>query len=44
MQITVNLPEELALRLQNYQQELPEILELGLREFNARDRVGFASG
>ena len=41
MQITVNLPDELALRLQNYQQELPEILELGLREFNARDRVGF---
>lgn len=41
MQITVDLPDELALRLQNYQQELPDILELGLREFNARDRVGF---
>ncbi|MGK7877989.1 MAG: hypothetical protein AB4426_33180 [Xenococcaceae cyanobacterium] len=41
MQITVNLPDELALRLQNYQQQLPEILELGLREFNANAQMGF---
>lgn len=41
MQITVNLPDELALRLQNYQQQLPEIFELGLREFNTNRESGF---
>ena len=43
MQITVDLPDELALRLQSYEQQLPEILELGLRAWNANAQVGFES-
>ena len=41
MQITVDLPDELALRLQSYEQQLPEILELGLRAWNADTQMGF---
>lgn len=41
MQITVNLPDELAGRLQNYQQQLPEILELGLLQFNTNTKMDF---
>ena len=43
MQIIVNLPDELALRLQSYEQQLPEILELGLRARTADAQMGFAS-
>jgi hypothetical protein len=39
--ITLQLPEELAQRLRSYEQRLPEILELGLREFNAEAQAGF---
>ncbi|MBI4639694.1 MAG: hypothetical protein HY731_03315 [Candidatus Tectomicrobia bacterium] len=35
MEITLNIPEELATRLRPLEEHLPHILELGLREFNA---------
>ena len=39
-QITLNLPDELILRLHYFEQELPQILELGLRELNASSTEG----
>jgi hypothetical protein len=39
--ITLMLPDELAERLRNYEERLPEILELGLRELNADWQRGF---
>ena len=39
--ITLQLPEELAERLRKYEERLPEILELGLRELNADPQSGF---
>lgn len=38
-QLIVEIPEELAIRLQPYVSELPQILELGLRQF---DPVSYA--
>lgn len=35
MLVTLNIPEELATRLTPFQEDVPEILELGLREFRA---------
>jgi hypothetical protein len=35
MEITLDVPDELARRLGNLKDELPQILELGLRELNA---------
>ena len=42
VEITLTIPEELALRLQPHQKELPQILELGIRAWNARGASGFS--
>ncbi|MGF1601690.1 MAG: hypothetical protein ACFCU8_06660 [Thermosynechococcaceae cyanobacterium] len=42
MQIKVEVPDELALRLSSLQDQLPEILELGLREWRADTQSGFS--
>ncbi|NJR52853.1 MAG: hypothetical protein HC780_28090 [Leptolyngbyaceae cyanobacterium CSU_1_3] len=42
MQIKVDIPDELALRLSLLQDQLPQILELGLREWNAMEQSGFS--
>ena len=42
MQIRVDIPDELALRLSPLQDQLPQILELGLREWNAIGQSGFS--
>jgi len=39
--ITVELPDELAQRLQGLGNDLPKILELGLREWNAASQPGY---
>ena len=39
--ITLSLPDDLASQIQAQQRQLPQILELGLREFNARAQSGF---
>lgn len=39
--ITLNIPQELAGRLRPLTGQLPRILELGLREFDAVEQVGF---
>src|SRR5258708_11564248 len=39
--ITLELPDELARRLRPLTDQLPEILELGLRELNAGGQPGF---
>ncbi|MBI1746654.1 MAG: hypothetical protein HYR55_08705 [Acidobacteria bacterium] len=41
MEITLNITEELATRLRSLEEHLPQILELGLREFNATAQPGF---
>lgn len=41
MEITLNVPDELAIRLQPVEDQLPRILELGLRELSATAQVGF---
>ncbi|NEQ65503.1 MAG: hypothetical protein F6J86_43045 [Symploca sp. SIO1B1] len=42
MQIRVEVPDELALRLSRQQEHLPQILEIGLREWNADAHTGFS--
>ncbi len=42
MEIILNVSEELATRLQPVEQQLPQILELGIRELNARQGGTFA--
>jgi hypothetical protein len=42
MQITLDLPDDLASQLGAVQNKLPEILKLGLRELNASPREGFS--
>lgn len=42
MQVTLDIPEELASKLQLFQQQLPQILELGIRELNAASQPGFS--
>jgi hypothetical protein len=42
MQISVDIPDDLAVRLGSLQDQLPQILELGLREWNADAQSGFA--
>ena len=42
MQIKVEIPDELAFRLSPLQDQLPQILELGLREWNAIGQSGFS--
>jgi hypothetical protein len=41
MEITLDIPEELAARLRPVEDQLPRILELGLREFSATAQPGF---
>ncbi len=41
MELTLNIPEELASRLRPLEHDLPRILELGLREFQATAQPGF---
>ena len=42
MQVTVNLPDDLAAQLDDLQNQLPQILQLGLRELNATPQAGFS--
>lgn len=42
MQIKVEVPDELAMRLSPLQEQLPQILELGLREWSADVQSGFS--
>lgn len=42
MQVTFDLPDEVATQLQPFQDKLPQILELGLRELNAISQDGFS--
>lgn len=42
MQISLDIPDELALRLNSLQDQLPQILEMGLREWNADTQSGFS--
>jgi hypothetical protein len=42
MQINVDVPDDLAIRLNSLQEQLPLILELGLREWNADAQAGFS--
>jgi hypothetical protein len=42
MEITLTVPEDLARRLQSVQNELPQILELGIRAWNTRREAGFS--
>jgi hypothetical protein len=39
--ITVSLPDDLASQIRAQEQQLPRILELGLRELNASGQSGF---
>jgi hypothetical protein len=39
--ITLSLPDDLAAQIQAQRQQLPKILELGLRELNADGQSGF---
>jgi len=41
--ISITVPDELADRLQLYQDDLPQIIALGLREWTARREPGFTS-
>jgi hypothetical protein len=41
MQITLNIPDELVPQLASMQDQLPRILELGLRELTAANQTGF---
>lgn len=40
-QITFNIHDEIILRLRSLEEQLPQILELGLKELNATSQVGF---
>jgi len=39
--ITVDVPDELAVRLRGVEKKIPAILELGLRQLTAQSQVGF---
>lgn len=43
MQVTIDLPENLAANLQSHKGKLSRIFELGLREFEASSSVGYKS-
>jgi hypothetical protein len=43
MQVTIDIPENLAMRLQSNKEQLEKIVELGLREFRASSLVGYKS-
>jgi hypothetical protein len=40
-EITLNLPDDLVVRLRGLEERLTEILELGMREFYASSQIGF---
>lgn len=40
-EITLNLPDELVVRLSGLEKKIPEIFELGIRELNASNHQGF---
>ena len=40
-EITLNLPDELVLRINGLEKQLPEIFELGIRELNVLNQTGF---
>jgi hypothetical protein len=42
MEITLTIPEDLARRLQPVEKDLPHILDLGIRAWNARGEAGFS--
>ena len=42
MQVTFELPDEVVTQLQPFEDRLPQILALGLREFNAIPQEGFS--
>lgn len=39
--ITLDVSDELAVRLRSVEKRLPNILELGLRQFHAQSQIGF---
>lgn len=41
MLVTLNIPEELALQLNSFEDKVPQILKLGLRELTASGQGGF---
>ncbi len=43
MQVTIELPENLAINLQSHKEELSQIFELGLREFKASSSISYRS-
>ncbi|HEX8566499.1 MAG TPA: hypothetical protein VF648_12715 [Pyrinomonadaceae bacterium] len=43
MQVIIELPENLAVNLQAYKGRLPQILEMGLREYEASSSIGYKS-
>lgn len=43
MQVTIELPENLAINLQSHKEKLSQIFEMGLREFNATASLGYKS-
>lgn len=43
MQVTIELPENLAVNLQSHKGKLSQIFELGLREFRASSSIGYKS-
>ena len=43
MQVTIELPENLAVNLQSHKGKLSQIFELGLREFKASSSIGYKS-
>ncbi|HSK72065.1 MAG TPA: hypothetical protein VK892_10250 [Pyrinomonadaceae bacterium] len=43
MEVTIDLPENLAIRLESNRQNLPQIIEAGLREFRASSSIGYKS-
>jgi hypothetical protein len=42
MKITLDLPDDLAARLNTVQDQIPQILEFGLRELEATSQTGFS--
>lgn len=43
MQVTIDIPENLAVRLQSNKHDLTQIFEAGLREFKASSSLGYKS-
>ncbi|WP_246162564.1 MULTISPECIES: hypothetical protein [Brasilonema] len=42
MQITLDIPDEIARNLESHKEDLPQILALGLREMTANPSTGFS--